>query len=47
MKDVLLKIAEKTQSSICRYVALRLFSDNLFGNEKGVIDVTLGELLRQ
>ncbi|KAM4054569.1 subtilase family protein [Hirsutella rhossiliensis] len=51
MKDVLLKVAEKTQHSICRddynYVALSLFEDNLFGNEKEVIDVTLGELLRR
>lgn len=51
MKDVLLKVAEKTQQSISRddynYVALSLFSDNLFGKDKQFIDTTLGELLKR
>jgi len=51
MRNVLVRIAEKTQRSVSRddyhYVALSLFADNLFGKEKQVIDVTLGELLRR
>lgn len=51
MIDLLLKIAEKTQQSISRddynYVALSLFSDNLFGKEKTFIDETIGELLKR
>ena len=50
-KDVLLRIAEKSQHSINRddynYIALSLFPDNLFGKDKHFIDVTLGELLRR
>ncbi|RYP00369.1 hypothetical protein DL766_010475 [Monosporascus sp. MC13-8B] len=51
MKDVLLKIAEKTQQSISwdgyNYVVLSLFSDDLFGKDKQFIDLTLGELLKR
>ncbi|KAL2157771.1 hypothetical protein VTH06DRAFT_5039 [Thermothelomyces fergusii] len=51
MKDVLVRIADKTQQSVSRdgysYVALNLFAVNLFGKGKGVIDVTLKELLRR
>lgn len=50
MKDVLLKIAEKTQKSSSRdgyhYITLSLNSDNLFGKDKQYIDVTLCELLK-
>jgi subtilisin family serine protease len=51
MTAVFLKIAEKTQSSRSRddysYVALSLFSDNLFGKDKKLIDITLEELLKR
>lgn len=50
MKDILLKIAEKTQKSSSRdgyhYITLSLNSDNLFGKNKQYIDVTLCELLK-
>lgn len=49
MKDVLLKVAEKTQKSVTRdgydYVSLSLFQDNLFGKNKEFIDATLSQLL--
>lgn len=49
MKEVLLKISEKTQKSSTRdgynYVSLSLFDDILFGRRKESIDATLRELL--
>jgi subtilisin family serine protease len=51
MEKVLLKISDKTQSSINRddysYVVLNLDSDNLFGRDKAFVDATLGELLKR
>lgn len=51
MKDVLMRVAEKTQSSERRdgynYVAMSLYEDNLFGKGKEFIDVTLRELLKR
>ncbi|PHH80893.1 hypothetical protein CDD80_5813 [Ophiocordyceps camponoti-rufipedis] len=50
MKEVLVKIAEKTQSSMSRdgyhYVALNMFADNLFGKGKEFVDVMLKEILK-
>ncbi|CAH0058638.1 unnamed protein product [Clonostachys solani] len=51
MKNVLLKISDKTQQSITRdgysYIALNLFADNLLGKSKVFIDETIGELLKR
>lgn len=50
MKEILLRIAEKTLNSTSRddyhYITLSLYSDNLFGKDKEYIDVTLRELLK-
>ncbi|UNI23183.1 hypothetical protein JDV02_009017 [Purpureocillium takamizusanense] len=49
MKEVLLRLAEKTQKSISRddyhYITLSLYSDNLFGKGRELIDPTLCDLL--
>ncbi|KAF4626074.1 hypothetical protein G7Y89_g12089 [Cudoniella acicularis] len=50
MKAVFRKIAEKSQGSKNRddyhYVALSIFSDNLFGKEKDFINYTIDDLLK-
>ncbi|KAK7423676.1 hypothetical protein QQX98_000866 [Neonectria punicea] len=50
MEAMFQKIAEKTQQSISRddydYIAVSLFSDNLFGKDKRFIDAVMSELLK-